>query len=131
MAVIKHVPPRLPKKSGCIVKTTDIFIAPKFGRFTESHYLCTTNTGEIVRNLTMDGVHDMRGDYIVFTMGNKYGMMNTDGEMLIKPSFDWVATSGGIILASIDKAGQYLIFDQNAQEVKTLEGLRQRSSAGS
>ena len=122
MAVIKHVPPRLPKKSGCIVKTTDIFIAPKFGRFTESHYLCTTNTGEIVRNLTMDGVHDMRGDYIVFTMGNKYGMMNTDGEMLIKPSFDWVATSGGIILASIDKAGQYLIFDQNAQEVKTLEG---------
>ena len=85
-------------------------------------YALIDETGEIVRNLTMDGVHDMRGDYIVFTMGNKYGMMNTDGEMLIKPSFDWVATSGGIIVASIDKAGQYLLFDQNAQEIKTLEG---------
>jgi hypothetical protein len=122
MAVIKHVPPRLPKKSGCIVKTTDKFIAPKFGRFTESHYLCTTNTGEIVRNLTMDGVHDMRGDYIVFTMGNKYGLMNTDGEMLIKPSFDWLATNGAIIMANNDGTQQYHLFDQNGQEIKTLDG---------
>ena len=31
-------------------------------------YALIDETGEIVRNLTMDGVHDMRGDYIVFTM---------------------------------------------------------------
>ena len=66
-------------------------------------YALIDETGEIVRDLTMDSVDDMRDDNIVFAMGNKYGLMNVDGEMLIKPSFDWVATSGGIIIACNDK----------------------------
>jgi len=79
-------------------------------------------TGKVVRNLTMDSVEEMRGDYIVFTMGNKYGLMNADGEMLINPSFDWVATNGEIIMANNDNTGLYQLFDQNGQVIKSLDG---------
>lgn len=85
-------------------------------------YALIDETGEIVRDLTMDSVEEMRDDYIVFTMGNKYGLMNTDGEMLIKPSFDWLATNGAIIMANNDGTQQYHLFDQNGQEIKTLDG---------
>jgi hypothetical protein len=70
----------------------------------------------------MDSVEEMRGDYIVFTMGNKYGLMNVDGEMLINPSFDWVATNGEIIMANNDNTGLYQLFDQNGQVIKSLDG---------
>ncbi len=85
-------------------------------------YALIDETGEIVRNLTMDSVEEISGDYIVFTMGDKYGLMNVDGEMLIKPSFDWVATNGEIIMADNDGTAQFQLFDQNGQEIKTLDG---------
>ena len=85
-------------------------------------YALINERGEIVCNLTMDSVEEMRGDFIVFTMGDQYGLMNVDGDILISPSYDWLASNGEIIMANNNHTGQYQLFDQNGQEITSLDG---------
>lgn len=85
-------------------------------------YAIIDEKGEATRRLTLDGVEEMRGDYIVFTMGDKYGLMNAEGDTILEPTNDWLATNGDIIMADNDDEDHYQLFDQSGQEIKGLNG---------